>query len=138
MKPGHRGNPNRMKIERTIQDSVTVLAPVGRIDTTTSGTLEEAIRHTVDGGARDLLIDLSGADYISSAGLRVFLGLATRLRDLSGRLVLCGMGHPVRQVFQLAGFLPDFTVEPSRSAALIRLSSKGDTTDTADVGRAQP
>ena len=107
-----------MKIEQTIHHGVTVISPVGRIDTTTSGPLDEAIRRVVDGGSRDVLIDMSATEYISSAGLRVFLVLAKRLRDLRGRLVLCGMSEPVRQVFQLAGFMPLFTVEPSRSAAL--------------------
>jgi stage II sporulation protein AA (anti-sigma F factor antagonist) len=60
-------------------------------------------------------------DYISSAGLRVFLVLAKRMRDLQGRLVLCAMTEPVRQVFQLAGFLPLFRVEPSQDAALSTL-----------------
>lgn len=109
-----------MNIEQSVLDGITVIAPAGRIDTTTSGPLEEAIRKTVDGGARELLLDLAAVDYISSAGLRVFLVLAKRLRDLKGRLVLCGMTQPVRQVFQLAGFMPLFSVEPSRDAALAR------------------
>ena len=109
-----------MKIQHTTHNGVAVIAPAGRIDTTTSGALDDAIRRVVDEGARDLLIDLSATEYISSAGLRVFLVLAKRLRDLRGRLVLCGMTDPVRQVFQLAGFMPLFTVEASQSAALAR------------------
>jgi len=107
-----------MQIEQNTRDGVTVLAPTGRIDTTTSGALEDAVRRAVDGGARDLLIDFAEVEYISSAGLRVFLALAKRLRDLGGRVVLCGMGQPVRQVFQLAGFLPLFTITASRDTAL--------------------
>ena len=114
-----------MKIERSSQESITVLSPIGRIDTTTSRTFEEAMRQTVDGGARELLVDLSGADYISSAGLGVLLVLAKRLGELGGRLVLCGMAQPVRQVFQLAGCLPHFTVETSRAAALSHFASPG-------------
>lgn len=107
-----------MKIEQNTGEGVTVLAPTGRIDTTTSGTVDEAVRAAVDGGARALIVDFAHVDYISSAGLRVFLVLAKRLKSLEGRLVLCGMGQPVRQVFQLAGFLPLFTIETSRDAAL--------------------
>ncbi len=107
-----------MQIEHTRRDQVTVLAPNGRIDTTTSGTVDDAVRSAIDAGARILVIDFSGVDYISSAGLRVFLVLARRMRELGGRLVLCGLGQPVRQVFQLAGFLPLFTVSSSLDAAL--------------------
>jgi stage II sporulation protein AA (anti-sigma F factor antagonist) len=107
-----------MNIQHEVIDGVTVIAPVGRIDTTTSGPLEESIRKIVDADARELLVDFAAVDYISSAGLRVFLVLAKRMKDLKGRLVLCGMSEPVRQVFQLAGFMPLFTVEPSRKAVL--------------------
>lgn len=107
-----------MNIQQIDRDGVTIVAPSGRIDTTTSGLLEEAFRRSVDAGARSLLVDLEQVDYISSAGLRVFLVLAKRMRDLQGRLVLCGMTGPVRQVFQLAGFLPLFRVERSQDAAL--------------------
>src|SRR5512141_1884861 len=99
-----------MRIDQSTHDGVTVVAPSGRIDTTTSGALDDALRQAVDGGTRNLLVDLGEVEYISSAGLRVFLILAKRMRDLGGRLVLCGLGQPVRQVFQLAGFLPLFTI----------------------------
>ena len=106
-----------MRIDQNTLDGVAIIAPVGRVDTTTSAALEDAVRRSVDAGARDLLVDLAGVEYISSAGLRVFLVLAKRLRDLRGRLVLCGMTQPVRQVFRLAGFMPLFIVEPSREGA---------------------
>ena len=113
-----------MNIQQQVIDGITVIGPAGRIDTTTSSPLEESIRKLVDGGARELLVDFAAVDYISSAGLRVFLVLAKRMRDLKGRLVLCGMPEPVRQVFQLAGFMPLFIVEPSRDAALARLAKQ--------------
>ena len=112
-----------MLIDETIQDGVHILAPAGRIDTTTSGSVEDALRRVVDDGARRILVDFAAVDYISSAGLRVFLVLAKRLKDEQGRLVLCALPQPVRQVFHLAGFMPLFKVEPSRAAALASLST---------------
>lgn len=108
----------RMQIQQVIRDGVAIVSPAGRIDTTTSGSVEDAIRRVVDGGARSVLVDLGAVEYISSAGLRVFLVLAKRMRDLQGRLVLCAMTEPVRQVFQLAGFMPLFRVEPTQDAAI--------------------
>jgi anti-anti-sigma factor len=112
-----------MKIQQTTRDGVTILAPTGRIDTTTSPALEDAVRAIFDAGSRALVVDFEGVEYISSAGLRVFLVLAKRMRDAGGHLVLCGMGQPVHQVFRLAGFLPLFTIDASREAALGRLST---------------
>jgi len=112
-----------MNIQQTEFDGVTVLAPSGRIDTTTSGAVEEAVKRAVDLGARLLVVDFSSVEYISSAGLRVFLVLAKRMRDLRGRLVLCGMPEPVTQVFRLAGFMALFQVEKSRQDALSRIGT---------------
>jgi anti-anti-sigma factor len=111
-----------MHIQQTDRAGITIVSPAGRIDTTTSPAVEDALRRAVDDGARTIVVDLGNVDYISSAGLRVFLVLAKRMRDLQGRLVLCGLGGPVRQVFQLAGFLPLFQVEPSQDAALSTLT----------------
>ena len=107
-----------MQIQQINRDGIAIVSPKGRIDSTTSGSLEDAIRQVVDGGARNLVVDLGGVDYISSAGLRVFLVLAKRMRDLNGRLVLSSMTEPVRQVFQLAGFMALFRVEPTQESAL--------------------
>ena len=107
-----------MIIDETTEDGIHIVAPAGRIDTTTSGGLDDVLRRLVDDGVRRILVDFSDVDYISSAGLRVFLVLAKRMKDEQGRLVLCGLPQPVRQVFHLAGFMPLFTVEPSRAAGL--------------------
>lgn len=107
-----------MNIHETSHDGITVLAPEGRIDTTTSSSFDDVVRRTIEGGAKRIVVDMEGVEYISSAGLRVFLLLAKRMRDLSGRLVVCGMTQPVKQVFQLAGFLPLFTVTAGRQDAL--------------------
>ena len=106
-----------MQIQQSSRDGVAIVSPRGRIDTTTSGAVEDTIRHVVDAGAHNLIVDLSGVEYISSAGLRVFLVLAKRMRDLRGKLVLSGMTEPVRQVFQLAGFMALFLVEPTQDSA---------------------
>jgi anti-anti-sigma regulatory factor len=51
------------------------------------------------------------------------LSLAKRTKLNQGALALCGLGESVRQVFSLAGFLPLFSVEPSRERAVERASA---------------
>ncbi|MGE3843694.1 MAG: STAS domain-containing protein [Vicinamibacterales bacterium] len=104
------------------RDGALVIAPHGRVDSTTSVTLDERLRHHLGAGARRVVVDLAQVDYISSAGLRVMLALAKRLREVQGTLVLCAMTEPVRQVFELAGFVPLFTVDTTLDVALARLS----------------
>src|SRR6476659_9013913 len=107
-----------MQIAEARVDGVVAVAPAGRIDTTTAPVLEQHLLRLLVAGERRIVVDFAGVDYISSAGLRVMLLLARRLQDAGGRLGLCGMGDPVRPVFQLAGFLPLFVVLETRDAAV--------------------
>ena len=111
-----------MQIAEARVDGIVAVAPTGRIDTTTAPVLEQHLNALLARGERRLVVDFAGVDYISSAGLRVMLLLARRLQDAGGRLGLCGMGDAVRQVFQLAGFLPLFVVLETRDAAVNQIA----------------
>ena len=59
-------------------------------------------------------------DYISSAGLRLVLVVAKRLKQDNGQLLLCGMQSHIREVFDISGFLAILNVADTRSEALAR------------------
>ena len=113
-----------MEIREDRRDDVLVVAPAGRIDSSSSGALERRLLEHVSGGEKRIVMDLSDVDYISSAGLRVLLLAANKLRPQGGQFVLCSLGQSVREVFELAGFTPIFSIEPSRELALARLERK--------------
>ena len=110
-----------MQIAEQRSGKALVLAPSGRLDSLTSSELEKHVARHLDAGERRLVVDLAGVEYISSAGLRVLLMAAKRLKEPPAALVLCGMGPGVRTVLELAGFLPLFAIEPAREQALARL-----------------
>lgn len=112
-----------MEIAESRVGGVLIVAPRGRIDTTTAPALERHLLDRLSGGDVHLVVDFAAIEYISSAGLRVMLALARRIRDARGTLALCGMGEAVRHVFRLAGFLPLFTIADSREAAITRLNN---------------
>jgi anti-anti-sigma factor len=112
-----------MQIQQDRTGGVLVVAPVGRVDSTTSDALEQALKAALEAGDRRLVVDFSGVEYISSVGLRVLLVVAKRMRGDQGTLVLCALGDAVRQVFDLAGFLPLFSVERTRDLAVARCSA---------------
>ena len=111
-----------MQIDEERTAAALVIAPVGRVDSVSSSELERLVVRHLDAGERRLVIDLLGVEYISSAGLRVLLLAAKRLKP-RGALVLCGIGPSVRTVLELAGFMSLFVVEPFRAEALARLES---------------
>ena len=92
----------------------------GQINSANAAAIEAQVLALVDGGTKNLILDFAGLDYISSAGLRMVLVVAKRLKQESGLLVLCGMQPHVREVFDISGFLAILNVEPTRSEALTR------------------
>jgi anti-anti-sigma factor len=112
-----------MRIRDETIGAVRVVAPVGRIDSNTSGELERSLLgHAFGDGKVAILVDFLEVEYISSAGLRVLLKAASAARASRGRLVLCSLGQSVTEVFALAGLAAIFTIEPSRASALHRLA----------------
>lgn len=110
-----------LAITRDDQDGIAVFAPVGRLGTLSAGDLIEALAESINCGARRLVIDLSGVDYLSSAGLLALEAILGRPHIVNGEMVLCGLTEPVRMAFELSGLLPLFVEEPARDAALARL-----------------
>ena len=111
-----------MHINEQQDRGVLVIAPAGRIDSTTSDRLEQLLVARISSGERRFVVDFSAVEYISSAGLRVMLMLAKRLKDARGEVAICALPEPVRQVFSLAGFLPLFAVDATCEAAVARLA----------------
>ena len=109
-----------MKLSDDLRGDVLIVRPEGRIDTNTSEELERRLMSRLDGGLKRLVVDMSAVDYISSAGLRVFLMTVKKLRGTGGQLVLCGLNASVRQIFELAGFLSIFAVEADVDRAVAR------------------
>jgi anti-anti-sigma factor len=111
-----------MTIDQQRHGDTVVIAPAGRIDSTTSDRLDAHLTPLSSSGTPAIVVDFAGVEYISSAGLRVMLTLAKRIRERRGRLALCALNDGVRQVFELAGFLSLFTVASSRDDALQALT----------------
>lgn len=117
---------SELEIREERSDGAIVVAPVGRIDAVTSDDLERRLLVLVAARGARLVVDMQAVEYISSAGLRVLLRLAKKSKEQAGRVVLCALGPAVRQVFELAGFLALFEIEPERGRALARLAGSAE------------
>lgn len=104
-------------VTETVND-ILVIQPDGRIDSNTAPQFEQQVLGAVDGGQTRLVLDFSELDYISSAGLRVVLMTAKRIKPVQGALALCGMSDSIREVFEISGFLTILTVCADRDEAL--------------------
>lgn len=101
---------------------VMVLSPAGRLDAETAPHLQDEIMTHVDSGETKVLLELSGVDYVSSAGLRAILLVAKKLQELEGRFALCGLSEPVAKVFQVTGFDAILDIHGDQDQALAFLA----------------
>jgi len=97
---------------------VTVVTLPARVDTTSARDVEAELNELLDAGARNIVADFGANDYVSSAGLRVFLAVLKFLEKNDGRIVLCAMQPFVTDVFQISGFSELFAIAVTREEAL--------------------
>ncbi len=107
-----------MNLSENKQDNVLILDLEGRLDGSNSTQVEQQIIARIEGGDQKLIMDLARLDYVSSAGLRVFLIAAKHLQRLKGAFALCNMSAPVREIFEISGFLEMMPTFPGRKEAL--------------------
>ena len=70
-----------MTIDTIKKDGTVTLKIAGRLDTMTAPALETAINE-LDNSVKDLVLDMSEVEYISSAGLRVLLSAQKKMNQL--------------------------------------------------------
>jgi len=108
----------KLTVKSCQHGTATVIEPSGRIDSTTAKEFEQLIAPPLVAGSHRLVVDLSGLEYISSAGLRVFLTAAKQCKSAGGALTLCSASDGVREVFEISGFSSLFGLHDSVEAAV--------------------
>jgi len=107
-----------MEISVTEYKRVSVMKVAGRVDSTTAPDLEAALKKLVEGDKSHLVLDLSGVDYMSSAGLRAMVATLKAAKRVGGDLRLASPSPRVEEVLHLAGLSSIFTIHPSREEAV--------------------
>ena len=107
-----------MHITESDNGGVTVLSVSGRIDTSTAELFKQKLLATIGERPIQLVLDFVQVEFISSIGLRVLVVSAKRLAAVRGKMVFCGLTGPVREVFELAGFMSVVPSFADRAAAV--------------------
>ena len=98
-----------MTIEIKKNAEVTTIELAGRLDTTTAPVLDKAINEDI-GNVKNLVLNLKGLEYISSAGLRVLLGAQKKMQKI-GSMKVTNVCEAVMEVFEMTGFADILTIE---------------------------
>lgn len=109
-----------MEFTSTKEGAFLVLAVSGRMDAVTAPEFEASSLEFLASGEKRLVVDLSGVEYISSAGLRSILAVAKKLKASGGDLAFCALSGFVSEVFAVSGFAKLLPVFVTRQEALAR------------------
>lgn len=96
-----------MELSERRAGRAVVLAPAGRIDMGTADQLRERLIPMVTTAAKagePVVLDFSGVDYISSAGLRVLMLAAKEARASGGKIAVAALQPLVNEIFQISRF----------------------------------
>jgi anti-sigma B factor antagonist len=100
---------------------VTVVEIAGDIDSNTAPQAQEQILPLAQQAAR-ILLDMSGVEYMSSAGLRMLLSMYRQMSRQNGSMVLVGLSEEIKDTMSVTGFLNFFTTRDTVDEGLQALA----------------
>ena len=83
------------------------------------------VKQLVDGGARKLLIDLSGVTYVDSASIGCLMDIHRLLQDKEGTLRLCSLQPRVETMISMTGVHKIVEIQPDEAEGLASFGRKG-------------
>ena len=98
-----------MTIEIKRNAETTTIELVGRLDTITAPALDKTINEDI-ADTKNLVLDLKGVEYISSAGLRVLLSAQKKMQKI-GSMKVIHVCEAVMEVFEMTGFADILVIE---------------------------
>lgn len=98
-----------MNINKALNAAELTVTLEGRLDTTTAPQLEAELKTSLN-DIDFLIMDFSGLEYISSAGLRVLLS-AQKVMNKQGKMVIRHVNETILEVFEVTGFVDILTLE---------------------------
>lgn len=111
------------KVMRRDDSAVTVIYPQGFLDAHTAPEFEGELRKAIDSGRVRIVVNCKDLDYISSAGLGVFMGCIEDVRDRDGDIKISNLTPKVYHVFELLGFHQLYDLSESEEEAAGKFSN---------------
>lgn len=111
-----------MVINEMRLDGIATVEVIGRIDSATSGLLQEHLLALVRSNCTGLIVDFRLVPYISSAGFKALLIAAKHGEESGCTLALCGIVGEVRRMFEIAAFDQVFAIHGTREECMEKLA----------------
>ncbi len=99
--------------------NVVVVYLQGRLDVHLSADIEKEINKLIkDEPNAHLLLNLSGVEYMSSSGLRIFVSTMRILKESNRKLKLCNMNSAVKKIFEVVELMDMFEIYDTEEEAI--------------------
>ena len=103
---------------------ISVVYPTGYLDAHTAPALEEKVRELLDNeNSYKIVFNLKDLDYISSAGLGVFMSFVEEIRGKDGDIKFSNLTDKVYSVLELLGFPMLFDITKTEDQAIEKFST---------------
>ena len=99
-------------------NDVVIVKLQGNLDTNTAPDAESEINKKLGEGVQKMVISLEQTNYVSSAGLRIFLATAKKITASGGVLKLCSANDVVQEILDISGFSTILDVKKTEEEAL--------------------
>ncbi len=93
-----------MEISQKPLKYVDIVTVNGRIDSATAPEFDNTLKGLLEHGRKKIVLDFTGLDYISSAGLRAMLSALKSAKNGGGNVVLVKTNERIRDTLTLVGF----------------------------------
>lgn len=107
-----------LTIETHKEDNHDLLVIQGEIDASNSVILDQKMKELTESGSKSILVDGSGLEYISSAGLGVFMSYLEDFQEEGITLKIFALSQRVFEVFKILGLDQLIDIYESKEAAL--------------------
>lgn len=114
---------NALNIDTVTKDGIELISITGFLDAHTAPILEKHIETLVNSNRIRIIIDFSALEYISSAGLGVFMSHIEEIRNKGGDIKMIKMTDKVYSVFDLLGFPMLFNLEKNEEEAIFKFNN---------------
>lgn len=94
----------QLAIRTSIEDGLSIISLEGFVDAHTAPQFENTMQSEVDKGRSKIIVNCEKLNYISSAGLGVFMSFIEDVREKGGDIKISGLIPKVKQTFDILGF----------------------------------
>ena len=108
----------------TLEEELPVIELEGEVDVYTAPQLKHQMISILEGGANELVVDLTNVEYLDSTALGVLIGGLKRMRERDGNMVLVCPSPRIRRVFEITGLDKIFDMSNSEEEALEAMERK--------------